>query len=151
MRKIFKVVFHSCSIFAILLVFTLPLSQLSADDDTSAALIADQFDQAIKDGDTEAVRNILHDDVLIFESGNVEASLEEYASHHLQADISFMSGMQKEVISRNIFQEGDIAVVSTQYKMRGEYKGRLFDKISMETLVLKKSGSDWKIVHVHWS
>jgi len=151
MQNTFKTAMHICHTLAFSLALLFPMSQSLAGDESSAGQIADQFDQAIKSGDTEAIRNILHDDVLIYEGGSVEASFEEYASHHMEADIAFMSGMEKTVLSRKVFEQDEMAVVSTRYQMRGNYKGRFIDKASMETLVMKKSGSHWKIVHIHWS
>ena len=97
------------------------------------------------------MRSLLDENVLIFESGAVESSLAEYAAHHLGADITFMSNMNKEILSRNVYEDGDMTVVSTRYRMHGSYNGRDFDQVSSETLVLRKSLDGWKIVHIHWS
>ena len=137
------------TVFALLL--NLIPTEILAESDSSAAAIADQFDLALKQGDSDAIRAILDDDVLIYEAGNVESSFEEYASHHLSADIQFMSTMEKTILSRKLFENSDLAVVSTEYRIKGSYKGRFIDKTTMETLVLRKSETGWKIVHVHWS
>jgi len=113
--------------------------------------MADNFGRALSESDEATVRNVLHVDVLIFESGNVEGSLEEYAAHHMSADMAFMAGIEKEIISRKVFEEGNTAVVSTRYQMSGSYKDRVIDMVSSETLVMQKTGDEWKIVHVHWS
>ena len=151
MQNTYKTVKHGCFILASLLILGFSSAPLLADDAISPTQVADQFDQAIKDGNTDLMRKILDDNVLIYEAGKVEASLEEYASHHMEADIAFMSQMEKTVLSRKAFEHDDMAVVSTQYKMRGDYKGRFIDKITMETLVLKKYDGAWKVIHIHWS
>ena len=137
------------AVFALL--FNLMPTEILAESASSVAGTADKFDLAIKHGDTDAIRTILDDDVLIYEAGNVEGSFEEYASHHMSADIQFMSTMEKTILSRKLFENGDLAVVSTEYRMKGGYKGRFIDKTTMETLVLRKSETGWKIVHIHWS
>ena len=49
----------------------------SHQDCQAIAAIADQLYQAIRSGDLDTVRTLLAVDVLIFESGNAETSLEE--------------------------------------------------------------------------
>jgi ketosteroid isomerase-like protein len=119
--------------------------------DDGAIEAVERFGQALKDSNETVVRELLDENVLIFESGNVESSLEEYASHHMSADMAFMKDIEKEVISRSIMGNGDTVVISTKYRMFGSYKGRAFDKPSMETLVLHRKNGGWKIVHIHWS
>lgn len=139
--------------FCALLVFVTAFAHAEtlAQESTSVAATADRFGQALKSGDEATVRALLDEHVLIFESGGVESSLAEYASHHMGADIVFMADMEKEIISREVFEGGEFTVVSTRYRMHGSYKGRDFDQVSSETLVLKNTADGWKIVHIHWS
>ena len=137
--------------FAIAVSATLFALNGFAGKDHPAASTADQFSEALKQADETAVRSLLDEHVLIFESGNVESSLEEYASHHMSADMKFMSDIEKEVVSRTLIEEGDITVINTHYRMHGSYGGKPYDKVSLETLVLRKIAGTWKIVHVHWS
>ena len=140
---------------------TLLLSTILAVSSTSAALaqehehpasmVAAQLGDAIAAGDVDTLRLLLAPDVLIFESGGVESSLAEYESHHMSADIAFMKSMDREVISRRIFDSGDAVTVATRSRIHGMYKEQDIDLISTETLVMKKVGGQWKIVHIHWS
>lgn len=134
---------------ALLLIPAPVFGQLEAP--MQATLLADRFDAAISSGDEEAIRSVLHESVLIYEGGKVEASLEEYAAHHMKADMAYMAGIEKEIISRTVLEDNGIAVVTTQYRMRGSYGGNPVDRISLETLVMRDIGEGWKIVHVHWS
>lgn len=115
------------------------------------AAIADTLHSAIAASDTEGVENILETDVLIFESGGVESSLEEYARHHMHSDMEFMAGMEREVLTRNVFQAGDMAVVSTRSRLSGSFRDRELDLFSTETLVLTRTAKGWKVRHIHWS
>ncbi|NNE05405.1 MAG: SnoaL-like domain-containing protein [Xanthomonadales bacterium] len=137
---------------ALLAAFALPcVSKASTELSLQAAMLADRFDAAISSGDETQIRQILHQSVLIYEGGKIEASLEEYAAHHMQADMAYMAGIEKEILSRTIIEDNGIAVVTTQYHMTGQYKDRPVDRISLETLVMRDIGEGWKIVHVHWS
>jgi hypothetical protein len=35
--------------------------------------------------------------------------------------------------------------------MIGTYKGKAVDRLTTETMVLRRVGAAWKIVHIHWS
>jgi ketosteroid isomerase-like protein len=140
---------------------TLLLSTILAVSSTSAALaqehehpasmVAAQLGDAIAAGDVDTLRLLLTPDVLIFESGGVESSLAEYEGHHMPADMAFMKAMEREVMSRHVFNSGDSATVVTRSHVHGMYKEQDIDLISTETLVMKKMGGQWQIVHIHWS
>jgi uncharacterized membrane protein/ketosteroid isomerase-like protein len=116
-----------------------------------ASQIAASLTQAIGSGDVERLKSLMVSDVLIFESGNVESSLAEYESHHMQSDISFMRTMNSEVISRKVIDAGDTATVVTRSRIYGIYKEKEIELSNTETLVLENQNGDWKIIHIHWS
>jgi ketosteroid isomerase-like protein len=55
------------------------------------------FHEALASGDSVTALELLAEDVVIYESGGVEASREEYRSHHLPADMAFTSSTEREV------------------------------------------------------
>jgi len=129
------------------------VSQDSTVSDTEhpASQVSVKLNQAIAAGDVEQLKILLAPDVLIFESGNVESSLAEYESHHMQSDMAFMKTMNVEVESRQVFDSGDSATVVTKSRIHGMYKEQELDLSSTETLLMKKVGGQWKIIHIHWS
>lgn len=116
-----------------------------------AAATADAFVDAISRGDRAAARELLLPEVLIFESGGAERSADEYATHHLPADIKFMAAMKREVKSRQTGGDQTTAWVATTTRVRGQYKGKAVDLDSTETLVLTRTSVGWRIAHIHWS
>ena len=116
-----------------------------------AVAAADAFDQAIARGDEARIRQLLAPDVLIYEMGGQEASLDEYAAHHLKADIAFMRAMKREVLARQQGGAGELAWVATRRRVTGTFKDKPVDLFSTETLVLRKDPAGWRIVHVQWS
>ena len=116
------------------------------------AELAEQLSSALAAGNQAAVKQLLDPGVLIFESGNVEASRAEYEGHHMPADMAFMAAMERELISRRIIDLGEAgAVVSSQSRLFGSYKDSEIDTTSTETLVLQRREGQWRIVHIHWS
>ena len=122
-----------------------------ADSSHPASQVAVDLATAIKSGDVDQLKSMMASDVLIFESGNVESSLAEYESHHMQSDIAFMSSMNNTVISRQVIDAGDMATVVSRSRIQGAYKEEQIDITNTETLVLKQIDGQWKIVHIHWS
>ncbi|MFP5329926.1 MAG: YybH family protein [Alphaproteobacteria bacterium] len=125
-------------------------SGLSAEAREAAAVV-DAFHAALRGGDTAAALAMLAEDVLIFEGGGVERSKAEYASHHLEADAAFSKAVTSTLTRRAGGVSGDLAWVASEGRTAGEYKGRPVDRVTAETMLLRRSGGAWKIVHIHWS
>ena len=85
----------------------------SDQDCKNIAVIADQLFEALRSGDSDTVATLLAPDVLIFESGNAETSLEEYAGHHMPADMAFLAAMDKRLLSRQVTAGTELAVISS--------------------------------------
>ncbi len=59
----------------------------TAQQAAAAAEVVSAFHQAMEDGDSVAALELLDPEVVIFESGSVEVSRDEYQSHHLRAPV----------------------------------------------------------------
>ncbi len=116
----------------------------------AAASAVDRFQDLLAKGDTAGAAAVLNPSVLIFESGEVEESRAEYASHHLQADATFLKSAQIRVLSRTGGATGDFAWVATESELttRGS---KPMNMITTETMVLKRDQDTWRIAHIHWS
>jgi ketosteroid isomerase-like protein len=78
-------------------------------------------------------------------------SREEYAGHHLGGDMEFVRAVETEVVDRQAHMSGDVAWVLTRTHTSGRFRERDIDVDGVETMVLRRSGDQWRIVHVHWS
>jgi ketosteroid isomerase-like protein len=148
--------------FAALLVLAAPLSahERATSAGPSAALspaargaatTVDAFHAALERGDTRAAAALVADDALIFEAGGAELSKAEYAAHHLPADAEFSRGVSSVVTRRAGRADGTLAWIATEGRATGTYKGKPLDLLTTETMVLRRAGGSWKIVHIHWS
>ena len=117
----------------------------------AAAAVVDGFHAALARGDTQAALTFLADDALIFEGGAVERSKSEYAAHHLAADAAFSQAVPGVRHRRSGDAVGDIAWIASEGHTTGTYKDTPVDRLTTETMVLKRVGDTWKIVHIHWS
>jgi len=116
-----------------------------------AAAVVDSFHAALRRGDTKGALGALADNALIFESGGAERSKAEYATHHVGADAAFAQAVPGKRTRRTGEAAGNVAWIATEGRTRGSYKGRSIDEVSTETMVLRRAGKGWKIVHIHWS
>ncbi len=111
----------------------------------------DAFHTALTSGNTRCALDLLAEDVLIFESGRVERSRAEYASHHLAADAAYSAAVQRTLVSRSHGEAGDAAWVTSVETVAGTYRGRSINSRSVETMLLRKTTGQWRIAHIHWS
>lgn len=147
---------------AALLIVAAPLSahERTAKAATAAALPAsvrpaaatvDAFHSAVRQGRERAAAALLADDALIFESGGAERSKAEYVAHHLGADIEFERAVSSSLTRRTGRADGASAWIASEGRTTGTYKGKAIDMLTTETMVLRRVGGAWKIVHIHWS
>ena len=118
---------------------------------SEAAAAVDAFHAALRRGDRDAALALLAGDALIFEAGGAERSRGEYASHHLAADSAFAAATQATVTRRSGDASGDVAWITSEGRTTGEFNGRAVDRISTETMLLRRQADGWRIHHIHWS
>ena len=116
-----------------------------------AASVVDAFHAALRRGDTKAALSHLTENALIYEAGGVERGRQEYASHHLAADAAFARAVPGTITRRAGQGVGDTAWLATEGRTKGTYKGKPVDRVTLETMVLRRVAGAWKIVHIHWS
>jgi ketosteroid isomerase-like protein len=133
---------------ALAVAWALPVT---AGDKMDAPGTAAAFATGLAAGDEATVKSLLAPDVLIYESGGQEASLAEYAAHHMKADMEFLTQAKSQVLDRKHDNSGDLAWVATRTRVTGTYKDKPLDLYSTETLVLKRGPGGWRIVHIQWS
>jgi uncharacterized membrane protein/ketosteroid isomerase-like protein len=117
----------------------------------SPEAVVDLLGNALAAKDEATVRALLAADVLIYESGGAERSLEEYAGHHMPSDMAFVAAMERQLTDRKVFIAGDFAIVTSMGRTRGTFRERQIDLLDTETMVLEKRDSSWVITHIHWS
>jgi ketosteroid isomerase-like protein len=116
-----------------------------------AAAVVDAFHAALHRGDTKAAAVLLADDATVYEEGHAERSKAEYAAEHLRADAVFSQAMRSTIERRIGGGSGDVAWVASEGRTKGTYKGKAVHSLSTETMVLRRAGNSWRIVHIHWS
>ena len=109
------------------------------------------YHQAILDGDINAAKGMLGDDLVLYEDGVPEKSKEHYTEGHLKADIAFSAKADRKLLSQSSWINDDTATVASAYDLKTKYKGKNYHLNAVETVTLKLRDGDWVIVHIHWS
>jgi len=122
-----------------------------AAEAADAATVVDAFHAALKAGNTAAALALLAPEVMIFEEGGAERSRDEYASHHLGSDAAFAAASEATVSRRSGWADGDVAWITSEGRTTGQFNGRAVDRLTAETMVLKRHADGWRIHHIHWS
>jgi len=125
-------------------------SNLSAAARDAAAAV-DAFHAALRRGDTRSAAALLVYDALIFEEGGAERSKADYVSQHLPADAAFSHVVSSTVTRRSGGSNGVFSWIASEGQMTGTYEGKAIDRRTTETMLLRRVGAKWKIVHIHWS
>jgi len=124
----------------------------TATSDIGAAESAlDAFHAALAAGDREAALARLAPEVVIFEAGGAELSRDEYAEHHLDADMEFLAATSTSLVDRRSGAGGDLVWVLTRTKTSGSFRGKDVATSGVETALLARSPDGWRITHLHWS
>lgn len=116
-----------------------------------AVAVVNRFGDALVAGDLETVATLLDTDVLILETGGAERSREQYLGHHAISDAQFLKGTHSEIKHRRARTAGNLAWVGTESELHASKDGQPLTLLSTETMVLSRTGTEWRIVHIHWS
>ncbi len=125
-----------------------PARAVEADSPES---IVNAYSNALKAKDVAALRTLLAPDVIIAEGGGAERSVEEYAGHHMPADMAFTAAVDFTLKKRDVIAGEDIATVISESQVHGTFREQTIHSRMMETMVLRRVDDHWRIVHIHWS
>ncbi len=113
--------------------------------------VVEAFAAALRASDEAALRRLTAPDIVIAESGGVEQSFDEYAGHHMPADMAFTAAVEFTLEDRDLIMSGDAATVISRSQVHGQFRDQTVHSRMMETMVLRRTAGQWRIVHIHWS
>ncbi len=135
----------------LVLTLIVPASLSAHEDHDSPTDTVAGFHEALASGDREAVLALLDPAVTIFESGGAELSRDEYASHHLGADMEVSVATSQRIVEERLGAAGEAGWVLTRSETSGSFRDKEIDILGTETVVLRRGDHGWRIVHSHWS
>lgn len=111
----------------------------------------EKYDRAYKNKDVETIKNLLAPDVLLYEHSVRNDGLQEVFENHLKPEIVEFEDLKLEFSDVRVTPGTDLALLTRQYTIQGKLRGREINARGNETMVWKKVGTEWKIVHIHYS
>jgi len=134
-----------------LLLFSLASTARAQTADSAAVIkTIEAFRAALAGGDSTAALGLLAPDATILEGGALE-SIANYRSHHLPADIQFAASVPHTRGPIRVTVVGDVAWATSTSIAQGTFRERAINSSSAELMVLRRTGSGWRILAVHWS
>jgi len=116
------------------------------------AEVVDAFHMALRKKDTAGALSLLDRSLLVFEFGAVDPTVEAYAFRHLPFDMDVAVATQWKLETRHVGGEGNERWVLSTYRVTGKQAdGAPVDQTMLETVILRRSGDLFRIVHFHWS
>lgn len=116
-----------------------------------AVAAVDRFGKALSAGQLDKAGAELDAKVLILESGGAERTAAEYLGGHAKGDAAFLKTVHIQLVRRTAQVSGDMAWVGSESELHNMKDSKMTTILSTETMVLKRTGNTWKIVHIHWS
>jgi hypothetical protein len=127
-------------------------AELSVAPSAADAVAAvERFSAALGAGELDKAGAELDPKVIILESGGAERSRDEYLGGHAKSDAQFLKAAMVTLKRRNADASGELAWVASESAIHAMKGDDMLMIDSTETMVLRKSGDGWKIVHIHWS
>ncbi len=117
----------------------------------SPADFADAFHEAMRTRNREKILSMLAPDLVLFETGYMQATREEYIKNGLSDDADFASVMDYRPLSRGVIGSGQHMTVLTKASIKGIFGDQRVDLVQSETMILRRTQTSWEIVHLHWS
>jgi len=112
----------------------------------------DAFHAALRAEDTAGALSLLDRGLVVYEFGVVDPTVEAYGLRHLPFDMDVAVATQWKLESRRAGGEGGERWVLSTYKVTGKQSdGTPIDQTTLETVILRRSGEQFRIVHFHWS
>jgi ketosteroid isomerase-like protein len=118
----------------------------------SPAETVDAFHAALRAKDTGAALSLLDRSVVVFEFGGADQTGEAYALRHLPFDMDVAVATRWKLETRRTGGEASDRWVLSTYRVTGKQSdGAAIDLTMLETVILRRSGEGFRIVHFHWS
>lgn len=133
-------------------VFLLWSSLTFAQGGRTPAEVVDAFHAALRGKDTAGALSLLDRGLVVFEFGTADPTVETYAFRHLPFDMDVAVATRWKLETRRLGGEGNERWVLSTYRVTGNHpNGAPIDVTMLETVILRRSGDAFRIVHFHWS
>lgn len=141
---------------ALLTATLLALPTLRADDAAETAAVrtvVTAYKNALETLDAAKAQDLFTADSAVFESGGIEGTFAHYLEHHIGPELAEFKEFSFRDYQLEVRLDLPFALTTESYiyKIVLKEDGRVIEKRGVGTSVLKKIGSEWKIIQTHTS
>jgi ketosteroid isomerase-like protein len=140
----------ACAVALVGMVAPRDAAAQDSPDQMAVAEVVSSFHAALNEGRAEDALALLAEDAVVLEGGGQETR-EEYAAHHLDADIAFATAVERVRGDLTVVVQGDVAWAMSTSRTTGEVRGREIDSRGGELMVLSRTSDGWVIRSISWS
>lgn len=102
-------------------------------------------------GDIASLDTIYHDSVTVFEDGSVVHGWTTYRDTHLVPELEALADRHLEFRDMKVRLAGSTAWAAGHYTLSAVYQGEEVSVRGVATLVFRRLGGHWRLVHMHTS
>ena len=126
-----------------------------SNESTRVAAVLSTYKTALERLDLDGVDKLFADRNEVIESGKVEGGYADYLANHIGPELGHFDSFKFSDYKVNVRIEGRFAWATETYRytirLKDKAKPEPIERQGVATSVLKKIGSDWKIVSMHSS
>jgi len=113
--------------------------------------VVDLFMAALVTGQLDAARSLMTPDAVVVANGQVFATRDAYIDGAAKGDAAALRTVQTDLVHRNASTDDAMAWVMSEKRLRNASGPQAASQRVVETMMLARTTSGWKITHVHWS
>lgn len=135
------------------LIAWLPAAAAAQDATDTIKTWLKGYDEAFVAKDLDKLATFYHPEVTIFEGGGINNGWVDYRDRHLGPELKAFENLQFSHSNTRVHLLGDgrAAYVTSEYSLKAKMKDREIDSDGLETLIVIRDGTGWKIRHSHTS
>jgi len=140
-------------LLAFLLLSANSLRAADSPDQGAVKIVLAAYNQALTTLDAAKAKDLFTADSAVFESGGVEGTYAHYLEHHIGPELAEFKEFSYRDYSVEVRLELPLALTTESYIYRIVLKegGKVIEKQTATTSVLKKINGEWKIIQTHTS
>lgn len=109
------------------------------------------YNSAMVRKDLPALKNLLAQDIVLYEHSVKNIGLDDVWEHHLKPEVSEFDNMRADFTDLRVSATPEMALVTRQYSIQATMNGKPIDARGNETMVWVRREGVWRVAHIHYS
>ncbi len=110
-----------------------------------------RYNRAMLEKDLPALKAMLASDIVLYEHSVRNIGVDDVWENHLKPEVAGFENASGEFSDVRVWTDGNTAIVTRQYAIRGTLDGKPLDARGNETMGWVRRDGRWQVVHIHYS